>query len=211
MPKSPSSYKGVEGSNPVRPLHFNACKLGDVARFVVEHHYSKSHPGGVDYAFRADFDEYLCGVALFGWMAGNPKAVHHPAITVHEQRELMRVVLLDEVPKNSETKFIGWCLRWLRKNTKLRLIISFADPAHGHTGIIYRAGNWEYVGLQKPDRPRMIIDGKEVHPKSAYNRYGTSSADVIWWLGHTVELRYREPKHKYLYFLDKTLAPNTAR
>ena len=193
------------GSNPARPLEFRRCELKEVASFVKKYHYSHSHPGAVDYSFRLDTNGVLSGVALFGYSAGNPKAVLHPSITVHEQRELVRLVLLDCVPNNSETQFVGWCLRWLRKNTKIRCIVSFADPAYGHVGTIYKAGNWKYVGLQKQDRPRIIVDGLEVHPKSAYNRYGTSSVDGIQKMGHAVSLRHRVPKHKFLYFLDRSL------
>lgn len=191
------------GSNPTLPLHFSKCNLKDVSEFVKTYHYSHTHPGGVDYSFNLYYNSQLAGACLFGHMAGNPKAmcVLNGYNDPTKYRELMRLVLLDEVPKNSETKFVGWCLRWLKKNTDLLACISFADPKFGHSGTIYKAGNWLYTGLQKPDRPRMIIDGIEVHPRMAYNRYGTSSTSKIINLGHTVDLVYREPKHRYVYIL----------
>jgi len=194
---------GDSGSTPTPSLHFEPCKLRDVAAFVRTYHYSHTFPGGIDFSFRLLMDGQLAGVALFGWMAGNPEA-KVCGFGKGDVRELMRVVLLDEVPKNSETKFIGWCLRWLTRNTQIKAIVSFADPAHGHTGVIYKAGNWHYEGLQKPDRPRLIVDGIELHPRMAYDRYGTSSYLKIREMGHTVELRPREPKHCYSYLLHRS-------
>lgn len=143
------------------------------------------------------------GACLFGYMAGSAKAscVIEGHEDQNEYRELMRLVLLDEVPKNSESKFIAWCIRWLKKNTNLLALISFADPKFGHSGIIYKASNWTYCGLQKPDRPRIIINGVEVHPRMAYNRYGTSSITLLKERGLNIELKYREPKHRYVYLL----------
>jgi hypothetical protein len=182
-------------------LLFSRCELKDVSKFIKKYHYSHTHPGGVDYAFRLDWNGQLSGACLFGWMAGNPKAVLIKGKEPKDFRELMRLVLLDEVPKNSETRFVGWCLRWLRKNTEVIACVSFADPKFGHSGVIYKAGNWTYLGKQKPDRPRLIIDGIEVHPRMAYDRYGTSSTKKIREMGHTVVEEPREPKHKFVYLL----------
>jgi hypothetical protein len=192
------------GSSPSLPLQFSPCRLLDVSKFVKQYHYSHTHPGGIDYCFRLDVLGSLMGAALFGQMAGNPKA--SCLLKGHENpqdyRELMRLVLLDEVPKNSESQFVGWCLRWLRKNTGVLAVISFADPRYGHTGIIYRAGNWVYCGLQKQDRPRLIIDGSEIHPRMAYDKYGTSSTKMlVEVMGLDVKLEPRTPKHRYVYVL----------
>ncbi len=189
------------GSIPTSPHQFCRCSLKEVSSFIKAHHYSHTHPGGIDFSFKLSVGWKLSGACVFGYMAGNPKASILPEYRPNQCRELMRLVLLDEVPKNSESQFIGWCLRWLKKNTDLQAIVSFADPVHGHTGTVYKASNWEYMGLQKPDRPRLIINGSEVHPRMAYDRFGTSSAKRISQMGHLVELKPREPKHKFVYFL----------
>lgn len=148
---------------------------------------------------------------MFGYIAGNPKAmcVCKESGSPHDYRELMRLVLLDELPKNSESRFLGWCLRWLKDNTTLLAVVSFADPKFGHKGTVYRATNWIYTGLQNPDRPRIILKKqdlfgeyeKEIHPKQAFNRFGSSSIDSVG-ASRTEE---REPKHRYVYFLRKGL------
>lgn len=198
---------GDNGSNPISALHFERCKLSDVSDFIKNNHYSHTYPGGVDFSFRLFFNGELAGACIFGHMAGNPKAlclcedVDDPKM----YRELMRLVLLDKVPSNSESKFIGWCIRYLKKNTDL----VFADPKFGHSGTIYKASNWKYCGLQKPDRPRMIINGTEIHPRMAYNRYGTSSVVKLKSMGIGVQLSPREPKHRYVYILKDGLKLKT--
>lgn len=187
------------GSIPTYPLLFSRCTTKDIKSFVREYHYSKSCPTG-DYVFKACSNDRLVGGAVFGYMGGNPHARYRGFHTV-EVRELKRLVLLDEVPKNSESKFIAWCLRWLRKNTKLKIIVSFADPEYGHVGVVYKASNWIYDGVQKPDRPHLIVDGLAVHPRTAVGRYGTSSVGRLRSLGHIVTTRPRIPKFRYLYIL----------
>lgn len=191
----------IDGSIPISTLHFSRCQLKEVSKFIKKNHYSHTYPGGVDYSFKAVSNNEIVGACIFGYMAGNPNAIHYNGYNPKDFRELMRLVLLDQVGKNAESKFISWCLRYLKKNTNIKCIISFADPKFGHTGIVYRASNWQYLGKQKPDRPRMIIDGKEIHPRMAYNKFGTSSYKKIRLMGHTVELLYREPKHKYIFIL----------
>ena len=195
------------GSNPTRPLHYLRIGKSAASSFVKKHHYSHSHPGGIDFCFGIRQEDVLVGASMFGYMAGNPKGmcVCEGIEDASRYRELMRLVLIDELPKNSESRFIGWCLRWLKKHTELAAIISFADPKYGHTGVIYKASNWIYTGMQKPDRPRIFLEHtdlfgtyeKEIHPRQAVDTFGSSSREAI---GKS-RLSPREPKHRFVYFL----------
>lgn len=193
------------GSIPTPPLlYFEKCPLKEVASFVDTHHYSHTHHKVVSYAFKLTMNGQLAGACLFGMVGGNPKAVQ--VLTGYENHldylELQRLVLLDEVPKNSESRFVGWCLRWLQKNTDVKAVVSFADPKFGHKGTIYRASNFLYLGKQKQDRDRMLLDGKEMHPKQFYNIYGTSSIKKLEEMGvGKITTEPREPKHKYAFIL----------
>ena len=117
--------------------------------------------------------------------------------------ELSRAVLLDRAGKNSESRFIGWALRWLGKNTDKRAVISFADPRFGHVGTIYKASNWEYLGLEKGHGTRrIVVDGEWLHSKTAYDRWGMSGANLIDHLAPSkVEIVVCPPKHVYQYSL----------
>lgn len=193
------------GSNPTPSLHFHPCLLREVSSFVKQNHYSHTHHKVVVYAFCLLMDGVLAGACLFGMAAGNLKCM--TVLTGHDNPrdylELQRLVLLDEVPKNSESRFIGWCLRWLKKNTSIKAVVSFADPVYGHSGIIYRASNWIYTGRQKPARDRIFLDGREMHPKQFYNIYGTSSISKLKELlpNNEITTGFRDTKHRYVFVL----------
>jgi hypothetical protein len=66
--------------------------------------------------------------------------------------ELNRLWLHESLPCNSESMFIGWCLRELRKTNRNAILVSYADTKpsesapEGHLGIVYMATNWTYTG-----------------------------------------------------------------
>jgi hypothetical protein len=197
----PENWRGTEGGKyggftRQRSLSANIriprSVLSDGLVFALEAtHNAKVHDGTVEF------------------MAGNPKAscVLKGYDDPEDYRELSRLVFYDDVPKNSESQFIGWCIRWMKKYTGVRALISFSDPKYGHKGIVYRASNWLYTGLQKQDRPRLIIDGKEMHPRAALHAFGTSSTPALRGKGLNVVLVEREPKHRYIYVLQTELTP----
>lgn len=62
--------------------------------------------------------------------------------------ELARLVRVPEL-KLPLSQFVGWSLRWLRKNTDLAYVLSYADSGAGHHGGIYQALSFDYVMLSK--------------------------------------------------------------
>ena len=115
----------------IEPLDYWVEPIPDdtsAKRFVVTHHYAGSYP-----AARFRFGLYRCatgelvGVAVFSqpWQhvivaAGMPFAAA-------ETLELSRFVLLDEVPANAESWFLGHCFRALRDQGHAG-VLSFSDP-----------------------------------------------------------------------------------
>lgn len=86
--------------------------------------------------------------------------------------ELRRLVLLDDVGHNAESKTIGWCLRWLKKNTLVQCVVSYADPNVGHAGTIYRAANFAYRGLSGADKGFYDPEsGKTYHSRALRTTY----------------------------------------
>jgi len=80
--------------------------------------------------------------------------------------ELRRLALIDDTPKNSESFFIGYCLRWLKKNTPYRRIISYADISRGHVGTIYKATGFKLMGQTSAGSKMVVYDGREFHMRS---------------------------------------------
>jgi len=87
----------------------------------------------------------LVGAAIFGTPAGMGVARKYEPGAAELLMECRRFVLLDECPRNSESKVLSYMLRRL-KARGMRSVLSYADPAHGHEGVIYRAAGFEYRG-----------------------------------------------------------------
>ena len=149
-----------------------------VARaFVIQHHYSASYP-----AARFRFGLYtrgeLVGVAVFSQPANNLVITKTFAGFSHTDGvELGRFVLLDEVPGNGETWFLGQCFREL-KRLGLGGIVSYSDPSTrtnaagaqvfaGHVGTIYQAHNGIYLGRGRRRTLRILPDGTVFSDRSA--------------------------------------------
>ncbi len=190
---------------------FAPCGLDEVQDFVTLNHYSRSCPKGgiVSHCFSARVEGMLVGAAVFGHKAGNAKTGSiflPPYDTSDDCRELIRLVMSDVMPTNSESHFIGWCLRYLKGNSDILGLLSYADPEHDHNGTIYRASNWLYTGLSNPSK-KFIVDGDEMHQRTASTAFGTASVPKIRAMGHTVEVRTAKPKHRYVYVLQKAMLP----
>ena len=68
--------------------------------------------------------------------------------------ELSRLCVDPELQKeeyNITSWFVSRCIKRFRKDANVRAILSYADSAH-HTGIIYRACNFNYYGLTNPKK-----------------------------------------------------------
>ena len=142
-----------------------------VKAFVVKHHYSHSVNGvKARYCFQVGYEGALVGAVLFGAMSTT--AWRRFSDSEEKVLELRRLVLLDEAERNSESRVIGWCLRWIRKHLPtIEVVVSYADPAQGHTGSIYRASNFEYLGVTAPDVGlRDVQSGKTYHSRALRTR-----------------------------------------
>jgi len=170
--------------------------------FVEEHHYSKSINGVVsDYCFAMYKGEELIGAMLYGRL-GMANAWKKYADAEHKVTELRRLVLIDDTPKNSESWFIGWTLRWLKKNTDIEAIVSYADANYGHSGIVYKATNFEHIGMTSAGRV-IMWNGKKYHDKTIRTKYKGELkpfAKRVKYALETGEAYYvkQEPKHTYL-------------
>lgn len=79
--------------------------------------------------------------------------------------ELKRLCCIDNTPKNTESFFIGKTLKWLKRNTSIKTIISYADSNYNHEGTIYKATNFEYKGLTQKTKV-ILYNGKKYHDKT---------------------------------------------
>ena len=124
--------------------------------------------------------------------------------------ELRRLCCIDDTPKNTESYFIGRTLRWMKRNTDYKVVISYADAHYDHVGTIYKASNFEHIGMTA--KSRVIQFGeKTYHDKTIRtfytNKYGEKRlkpfAERVKTALENGDARYEErpPKHIYRYRL----------
>lgn len=178
------------GSIPTSPLQFvyRPISSQSMNKMVVENHYAhRAVPS--NWSFGAYFGDHLMGVISFGKPASRPLSV---GICGYENEpriyELNRLWMADICPKNSESRFISWSLRELRKMKPPLILVSFADTGAGHKGTIYAATNWTYTGLSDA-RP-----GGDKSVGGKHSRWGCKDGAAV-----RVE---RTRKHRFVYFCD---------
>lgn len=120
---------------------------------VVRHHYLH-RKAPISFAYGLYQGPQLMGVVTFG----TPPSRHlqisacpsDPALVI----ELNRLWVDDALPTNTESWFVARALKML----PARIVVSYADPAFGHVGYVYRALNFNYAGWTDMDRKTPRFD-----------------------------------------------------
>jgi hypothetical protein len=178
----------------------------EVEPLLLTYHYlkdeSKSYKSGFNYGlYRNCFTDVLrigncLGVCIFTGLPVPEIAVGAFGLERHEQEglyELSRLCVhpdLQSTEHNITSWFVSRCIKRFRKDAAVRCILSYADSNH-HSGIIYRACNFQYYGLTNPKKDFYYADGTK------HSRGSIKGAEGEW--------RDRSRKHRYLMIFDKQL------
>ena len=107
-----------------------------------------------------------------------------------------RMWVKDEMPRNTESWFIGQVLRMLPKPA---IVCAYAQPDAGHIGAIYQATGWLYLGKTKSFWSAQIDPKK--HRKSFTNKVKRNARiREIIRQGITAKVKYTS-KHLYIKIL----------
>ncbi len=154
-----------DGLIPIRSLHVSRCDVRHVQRFIEDNHYSHSIFGcTVSACFRVTHEHDVVGAAIFGLPAG--VGVKEKYSDGRPLLELRRFCLADACPRNSESYTLAIMLRELCRDG-IGCVLSYADPAHGHEGIIYKALGFEYRG-KTAARKHIMWKGKKYPDRNVH-------------------------------------------
>jgi hypothetical protein len=193
-------------------LHFAPINHRRATRKVVQRHYL--HRGcPITYAFGAFYGVRLVGVLTVGkppsWslqygLVGENYKERKDDLTARARDvyELNRLWMSDSflLPNHCESKFIGWCLRELRKIRPGIILVSYADTSQGHLGVVYKATNWIYTGTSTPFQdihPEGYGDHRSVPKSVRGEKVGNRRA---WSNDPNIERVERSTKHRYVWF-----------
>ena len=167
---------------------------------LVARHYLHSWPAGTQLAFGVFQAGQLHGALALG--AGPANA--HRLVRGAAREDclcLTRLWLTDALPTNAESRVISFVVRALRK-TSLKFIVTYADPAAGHSGTIYQAANFQYAGLSQATPLYDAGDGVLRHSRSFSHIFGTRDRKHFSDSGISLKVVTPLPKYRYVYFLD---------
>jgi|TARA_Y100000289_G_C3906799_1_gene142395 hypothetical protein len=184
-----------------------------IVKFIEKHHYSHNVNGVQSLYHYGLYKEgnfglpKMIGAMMYAYPSMPATAAKYNPINPTKCLELRRLVCIDDTPKNTESYFIGQTFKMLKRDTDMEVVVSFADQHHGHTGVIYKATNFEYLGETARGRV-LMVDGKEMHSRSLNQldrpygrelnrRYKAGDENIFW--------KNTEPKHIYVYYLNKRI------
>jgi len=178
--------------------------LAEAQEMVRKYHYARGGSNTAVYVhglYRKG-DDALCGVA---WWLPPTRVACESVDRGQWQRvlSLTRMVLVPGVPKNACSFLLARSVAAIRKDGRFVALVTYADESQGHTGGVYRAAGWDYVGRTGPYPRWLDGDGKQVAPKATKNR---TKAEMEA-LGHRKVGAFH--KHKYVLRL-KVGAGDTA-
>lgn len=142
------------GSNPTPPLQkhewlVEALPMSTARDLVEKYHYSHTspYPFGVEThgLFRRQ-DSKVFGTAWWHLppypLAAQLLPENHKAVI-----SLSRLVIVPDTPKNAASFLLRHSIGMLKKAGRWKCLVTFADTWQEHTGAIYRASGWVYLGL----------------------------------------------------------------
>ena len=133
-----------------------------VARaFVKRWHYSHTSVRNSQLHFGAVIGDRLVGAMQFGPPMDKRKVLGLVRDTAwNDMLELNRMVMLDDTPPNSESRFLGVALRLVRRQyPNIEWVLSFADATQCGDGTIYRATGFVLTQV-KANSTIYLLNGK---------------------------------------------------
>jgi hypothetical protein len=128
-------------------------------------------------------EDYCVGVCMFGFPVWREYPNLVPPLLPQECPELLRLCTMSNLPKNSESWFVGKCLRLLKKDWKSEsgqtpvCVTSLCDNALGFSGALYKACNFRFFRK---------TSGRPSNPGGAHGKWGgnndTSKAEKTMWV-----------------------------
>ncbi|MDQ0270750.1 Mom family adenine methylcarbamoylation protein [Cytobacillus purgationiresistens] len=142
-------------------MRIEVSRSTELDRWVADRDYLKSTPAGARLRLWVLDDT---GERIGAMMWGRPNARQ---LDQHALLELTRMYLVEEAPKNSESKSLGLARKYIRKNMpEIKGIIAYSSTGMRHEGTIYKADNWFELGRSK------------VSTKGWSNRVGRENRDA---------------------------------
>jgi hypothetical protein len=135
---------------------------------VAAHHYAQGGPNTGVYRHGLFLIGQDVPLGVAWWLP--PTKVAAQSVAGEDWRSVLsltRLVIVPDMPTNAASYLLGQSIRRIKRDGRWRHLVTYADEGQGHTGAIYRAANWTYVGASRGDRVYRDAAGRQVARKSA--------------------------------------------
>jgi hypothetical protein len=177
----------------VRTVPLSTCQ-----EITVQHHYAQGGSNTATYRhglFHVGSD--VCqGIAWWIPPTKSAALATYPT-NWYGVLSLSRLVILPGVPKNACSFLLGQSIKLIDR-ARWPCLVTYADTWQGHTGGIYKATNWQFVGMTKPEAV-FVKNGRMLARKAGPH---TRTRREMEALGAVLIGRYA--KAKFVLILERT-------
>lgn len=185
-------------------------------KIIKKYHYSGKVVSNSNLNFGVYYKGLLLGAMSFGTPTDKRRMLPLVAHTKwNEMTELNRMAFSDALPRFAESRAIAMAFKWMKKNSGIKWVISFADGTQCGHGTIYQASNFKLTQIKKNTSLFRLPDGRVIHAISLR----VDNNPDIKSKGYSNVKKYLENEHKgyetlngymyrYIYFLDKETEKN---
>lgn len=176
----------------VKPIDYQDCK-----EWFLKKHYAHRIPP-IEFCFGLYDNNILIGVCSYGTPVSSVLRELFPSYKLYE---LNRLVVSDNLPKNTLSFFVAQTFKFLPKPS---VLVSYADTSQNHHGYIYQATNWIYTGLSAKFMDYMVKGMEHLHGASVFDMSRGQENRVEWLkqkFGDKLYMKERPRKHRYFYFI----------
>lgn len=136
--------------------------------FIFKFHYSKVMPKLTKHILGFYHDDKLIGVITLGWGVQPLKTINKlfPSLTSKDYLEIGKMCFDDKMGKNTESQSLSKMFEWVKNNTNVKLIFTWADGCLGKCGYVYQSANMLYGEYIFTDF-YLTNSGEKVHPRTS--------------------------------------------
>jgi hypothetical protein len=137
----------------VRTVPFSICKI-----MIERYHYAKggSNTATFRHGLFCNDDVIEClGVAWWIPPTKSSALANYP-LNWKGVLSLHRLVIAPGVPKNAASFLICRSIALIKRDPRWEFLITYADEWQHHTGVIYKASNWVYLGKTAPTEETFV-------------------------------------------------------
>lgn len=185
-------------------------------KIVKKYHYSGKVVQNSNLCFGIYYRGLLLGAMQYGPPTSKRKMLPMVSGTKwNEMIELNRMAFSDALPRFAESRAIAYSLKWMKKNTEIKWVISFADGCQCGHGTIYQASNFKLCGLKENTGLIQLPCGEvkamiSLRPDANKRMVKDGYSSVRKWLDdkHKGWKKIKGYMYKYIYFIDKKSEQN---